>query len=79
MISNLAKWGNSLALRIPAAMANEIGLKDGGAVDVSVEGGAVIVRPASAHEYNLDILLNGVTAGNIHRETASGQAVGHEY
>ena len=80
MISNLAKWGNSLALRIPAAMAKEIGLKDGGAVDVSIADGAVVVRPANrSSDFDLDALLADVTADNIHGETSTGHALGNEH
>ena len=34
----VAKWGNSLAIRIPAAVAEALALKPGDEVQVSVEG-----------------------------------------
>ena len=30
----IAKWGNSLAVRLPAALVEEMGLKDGDEIDV---------------------------------------------
>ncbi len=79
MIGAVAKWGNSLALRIPSAFAREIGLVDGAAVDISVADGAVVIRPAvEPSEYDLDALLGGVNEGNLHAETSTGRAVGNE-
>jgi antitoxin MazE len=34
----VSKWGNSLAIRIPAAVAEALGLKEGDAVEVHVAG-----------------------------------------
>ena len=44
----IAKWGNSLALRIPAEYARRIGMKEGDSVDatLTVDGGLTI-RPAN--------------------------------
>lgn len=79
MIVSIAKWGNSLALRIPSAFAREIDVRDGGAVDVSVDDGMLVVRPvhAAAH-YDLETLLAGVTDENRHGEVGPGEALGNE-
>lgn len=44
----VAKWGNSLAMRIPSEMVRRLGLRDGDSVDaqLTVDGGLTI-RPAS--------------------------------
>jgi antitoxin MazE len=44
----IAKWGNSLALRIPADYARSIGIKEGDSVEacLTVDGGLTI-RPAT--------------------------------
>ena len=34
----IAKWGNSLAVRIPAAMVRELGLQEGDDVDLRLVG-----------------------------------------
>lgn len=34
----LAKWGNSLAIRLPASVVSALGLKEGDDVDIHVEG-----------------------------------------
>jgi antitoxin MazE len=80
MISSVAKWGNSLALRIPSAFAREIGVGEGVSVDISVADGALVVRPtAEAHIYDLDALLSGVTEANRHAEISTGPARGNEF
>ncbi|MDP3897266.1 MAG: AbrB/MazE/SpoVT family DNA-binding domain-containing protein [Mesorhizobium sp.] len=80
MIGSVARWGNSLALRIPSAFARELQVQEGGSVDISIVDGALLVRPVDdAHVYDLDVLLSGVTDENRHHELASGNAVGNEF
>ena len=79
MITSVAKWGNSLALRIPTAFAREISVREGISVDISVTNGALLVRPVEdAHIYDLDALLGGITEENRHGEIATGKSVGNE-
>jgi len=41
----ISKWGNSLALRIPAAFIKEIQLKDGDTVEATLSSdGALVIR-----------------------------------
>lgn len=41
----IAKWGNSLAIRIPADVVKELGLTEGGTVDVNaLSGGRLELR-----------------------------------
>ncbi|MCV0396068.1 MAG: AbrB/MazE/SpoVT family DNA-binding domain-containing protein [Rhizobiaceae bacterium] len=80
MITAIAKWGNSLALRIPTAFAREIAVKEGASVDISVANGALLVRPVDdSPVYDLDELLRGITEDNRHGEIATGRAVGNEF
>jgi putative toxin-antitoxin system antitoxin component (TIGR02293 family) len=44
-IQTLKRWGNSLAVRIPANVANEAAFSEGQEVDVQVQHGQVMVRP----------------------------------
>lgn len=43
----IAKWGNSLAVRLPKAIAEDLGLIEGQPVDVAVDNGAVRLKPRS--------------------------------
>ncbi|TDU00926.1 MULTISPECIES: AbrB/MazE/SpoVT family DNA-binding domain-containing protein [Azorhizobium] len=80
MIAAVAKWGNSLALRIPNTYARELSVREGGSVDISVVDGALVIRPiADAHSYDLEALVQGITEDNCHGELATGRSVGNEF
>ena len=78
MQTKIQKWGNSLALRIPKAFAQEAHVAYGTLVDLSVDDGKIIIDPNTEKEYQLDDLLKGVTTQNRHREMETGDAVGRE-
>ena len=40
----VAKWGNSLAIRLPAELVRELGLKEGDQIDLVKDDGRVRVR-----------------------------------
>ncbi|MEY8827672.1 AbrB/MazE/SpoVT family DNA-binding domain-containing protein [Sedimentitalea sp. XS_ASV28] len=40
----VAKWGNSLAVRLPVELVRELGLKEGDQIDLVKGDGAVVVR-----------------------------------
>ncbi len=43
----ISKWGNSLALRIPSAIARRFGLREGDSVRAQITAdGALAIRPA---------------------------------
>lgn len=80
MIASVAKWGNSLALRIPSAYAREVALSDGAPVDISVVDGAIVIRPVAYPKvFDLDELLAAVTDENRHDEISTGGSVGAEF
>ena len=72
------KWGNSLALRIPKSFAAETALDPGSEVDLSLEGGRLVVTPVVAPGYELSDLLAQVTPENLHSEVDFGPSVGGE-
>lgn len=44
----VSKWGNSLAMRLPAELVRRFGLRDGDSVDAQLTvDGALTIRPAS--------------------------------
>lgn len=76
MQNRIAKWGNSLALRLPRHVAADAQLHEGTVVDLRVEGGLLVVRPARP-KHKLSELLAG------HKPTGSeefdwGKAEGEE-
>ncbi len=77
MRTQVSKWGNSLGVRIPKAIAKEAGLSEGATVEVKVSGRNLVVAPAR-REYRLEELVAGITAKNRHAETDWGHSVGNE-
>ena len=77
MTTQVAKWGNSLWLRLPESVAKEAQVGDGDKLDVVVEGGAIVVGLARAR-YSLGELVGGITNANRHDQTDWGTPVGRE-
>lgn len=71
------KWGNSPAVRLPAAIMEAAHLSLEQAVEVRAENGRVIIEPA-APSYALEDLLAGITAKNRHAEQDFGGPQGKE-
>ncbi|MBN2430237.1 MAG: AbrB/MazE/SpoVT family DNA-binding domain-containing protein [Acidobacteria bacterium] len=78
MESKVQKWGNSLAVRIPKAFAEEAGLAENVKVDISCRHGVVVIKPKYNAMYELNELLSHVTPKNIHAEVDTGHDVGGE-
>lgn len=76
-IQLVKKWGNSPAVRLPAAVMEAAHLSLDQPVEVRAEHGRVIIEPASP-AYSLDDLLAGITARNRHTEQDFGLPQGRE-
>jgi antitoxin MazE len=66
MKTQFVKWGNSLALRVPSAFADEVGATEGKRAVMTVENGALVVkvveRPRKQRRrYSLEQLLAGLS------------------
>ncbi len=78
MTTQLAKWGQSLAVRIPKSLVERAHLREGDRLDLSViEDGAIVIRSVR-QKYALDRLVAGITPENRHPETSWGDPVGKE-
>jgi antitoxin MazE len=73
----IAKWGNSLAVRIPKAVAEQARLQAGDVVAIKVLDGHIDVRPAERIP-TLEELVAQITPENRHEEIDWGPAVGKE-
>lgn len=78
MQTQIKKWGNSLALRIPKALAEQIDLVSDHPVELTVVDGRLIVEPLSQPQESLALLLAKITPENVHDEIETGTAVGSE-
>ncbi|MDD5586450.1 MAG: AbrB/MazE/SpoVT family DNA-binding domain-containing protein [Alphaproteobacteria bacterium] len=74
----ISKWGNSLGVRIPGAIAKSLGLKEGSEVRIDTDDGRVIIEPAVKDAYDLKTLLAKVTPENCHDSVETGKPVGRE-
>ncbi len=68
MTTTVQKWGNSLALRIPSAMARQIQIERGDAVELKVDKSLLTIRPAR-RRYRLQDLVSRINPRNLHEET----------
>lgn len=75
--AQLAKWGNSLAVRIPKDVAERARLKEGDAVEIKAAKGKIEVRRADRIP-TLEELVAQITPDNRYPETEWGPDVGRE-
>ena len=68
MRTQVQRWGNSLAVRIPKAFAVDLGLERDVAVELKVQDGALVIRRSKTAHYDLQDLLSQVTDSNLHSE-----------
>ena len=77
MNTQVGKWGNSLAVRIPGIYAKELHLEEGMELEVTRVDGGLLLRPRKS-AYTLEELLAQIKPENIHGETDWGSAIGRE-
>jgi len=76
--TTVSKWGNSLAVRIPLAMARQASIGEGDCVELALDGdGGIVLRP-TRRRYELSELVARITPKNRHRETDWGPPQGEE-
>ncbi len=78
MTTQIKKWGNSLALRLPKKTVDFLELKEGSFVGFKYDKNQIVIKPQKEKEYTLDELLAKVTPENIHEEIDFGRPVGKE-
>ena len=77
MQASVARWGNSLGVRVPKEIAARIGLREGSRVEVTTEGDRIVLtvrRPL----YKLEELLAGMTPDAMHEAFDWGKDRGRE-
>ena len=77
MKTKVARWGNSLALRIPRKMASSHQLDEGSDIEIIEDQGDIRIRPV-ARKVSLDDLLKGIADENLHGEINTGTVQGKE-
>ncbi len=72
------KWGNSAAVRIPAAVLEAAQVHLDQPVDVREEGGRIVIEPLRPNRYDLENLIAGITDENRHEPVDMGKPIGGE-
>lgn len=74
------RWGNSAAVRLPAAVMRAARLELDAPVEVREEDGRVVIEPVRKVEAEVALsdLLAGITGSNVHGEVDAGPARGDE-
>jgi antitoxin MazE len=73
----LSKWGNSLGLRLPRALAQQIGASEGQKVNIVADGARLIIEPV-APRFSLKDLLVNVTPTSMREAFDWGEDEGRE-
>jgi antitoxin MazE len=60
MKAKVARWGNSLGVRIPREIAGRVGLREGASVEIEAKNDKIVLSPARPR-YRLEDLLSGMT------------------
>ena len=77
--SQIVKWGNSLAVRIPKLTAEEAGVNEGDSISIDVAEGCIRIRPSQPPVPTLEELVAQITPQNRYGETKWGAARGKEH
>lgn len=74
----LSRWGNSLAIRIPAPIARKAALTEGDSLEIDSEGNGFHVSPVEP-KLSLEDLVGAISTKNLHEECQWGEEpVGNE-
>jgi antitoxin MazE len=76
--TQVSKWGNSLAVRIPRGIAIEARLAEGDRLTLDLATDGSIVLRSARRRYQLRQLVQRITAKNRHSETDWGTPAGRE-
>ena len=79
MQATVHKWGNSLAVIIPASILKELGINNGSNIDLTIDKhrGAIIIKPIKKKHLLIE-LLQKINDSNLHEEIQAGEPRGKE-
>ena len=73
--AHIAKWGTSLAIRIPKPIAEQWGVEEGSTIEMVSRGDVLVLRKRA---YDLTGMLSSVEPGNLHPEVDTGPGIARE-
>lgn len=81
MPTTVQKWGNSLGIRLPKAIAEQVQLETGSEVEFDTSNGVLTIRPVRRRrrsKYKLSDLLKKYKGPYPHRRVFDDPPVGRE-
>jgi len=76
--TTVKKWGNSLAIRIPRAIVQNLGLSEDNNLQIISNGKVATLERKNHKKPTMQQLLKKVTSENVHDEIDWGGPVGKE-
>jgi antitoxin MazE len=76
--SQIVKWGNSLAVRIPKPVAEEAGVREGDSITIEAKEGRIQLRRRRPRVPSLRQLVAQLTSENSYPEVQAGAEHGKE-
>ena len=81
MATTVQKWGNSLGIRLPKAIAEQVQLQTGSEIEFDTSNGVLTIRPVQRRrrsKYKLSQLLAGYKGPTPYRHLDRDSKVGKE-
>ena len=78
MLTRMQKWRNSYVVRLPRAVVQESGIREGEVLQVEVVNRHIPLRRPAKRDYSLDELVAGIRRSNVHGEVEFGAPEGRE-
>ncbi|MEN0659737.1 AbrB/MazE/SpoVT family DNA-binding domain-containing protein [Caldifermentibacillus hisashii] len=75
--TKVQRWGNSLAVRLPKVILDDLNIKEGSDISISVENNAIKIIPIKKKP-TLEELMSKITPENKHDEVNWGKPEGAE-
>lgn len=77
MRTQVSKWGNSLAVRLPRSIVSSLKLIEGTEIEFHSSKTGIVIKRAKPR-FDLNDMVKGITKENCHGEDDWGQPVGAE-
>ncbi len=78
MVVVVKKWGNSAAVRIPAAVLADAGIELDQSVEIRQERGRIVIEPSRSTSFALRTLVKAIRPENLHDSINTGPLKGRE-
>ena len=70
MKTQIKKWGNSLAIRLPKKFTDQLHVTNGTIVNLNIQNNKIVMAP---NKSPLDLLLDHINNNNCHQELLEDQ------